>query len=140
MKRMLMAAFALLLAVAVAAAAYVYLYGGPRVKCELAAFAEQIAGCTPFEQAYYVPMSGGTMKRTVHGPTGETCRVSFATLGPQTLDCAFDTADLPDLARALVAQGEAVDAYGYADLRVSTSDPDPLTRLMNSDACRLTGG
>ncbi len=140
MKRILRALIALMAIAAVGVAAYVYQFGGPRVKRDLAAFAGPVTSCTPFDQDYYVPMARITMNRTVVGPEDDLCRVTFDTMGPQKLDCAFAAEDLPGLAEALVAQGDQVDIFGYADLHVSTSDPDPLTRMMNSDACEVTGG
>ena len=78
-----------------------------------------------------------TMRRAVHGAEGEDCRIDLDAPGPQKIECSVPGADLPGVADALVAQGDAVNLFGNADLRVSTSDPDPLAQLLNSEACQV---
>lgn len=121
-------------------AVYLYQYGAWRVKRDLAVFSEHVITCTPFDQHYYAPMIGDTMNRSVVGPRGDLCQITFDALGAQEIDCAVAETALPELAEALLDQGRSVDIFGYADLRISTSNPDPLTRLMNGDACRVSGG
>ena len=112
-----------------------YFAGPMSHKRDMRAFAASVEQCEPMEADIYMPISGLSMAHTVDGMSENRCHVRIETLGPHEIQCAFSVEDLPVIAQGFVDLADQVDIFGGADIRISTSNPDPLTQALNSEAC-----
>ena len=112
-----------------------YLAGPMKHQRDMQAFAASVEQCEPIVAEIYMPISGLSMAHTVDGMRDNRCQVRIETLGNHEIQCAFPVEDLPVIAQGFVDLANQVDIFGGTEFRVSTSDPDPLTQALNSEAC-----
>ncbi len=115
-------------------------FGPMRWKRDIRTFADVISTCTPYDQTYLNALTGDPMDQSVVGETDGLCEVRMATLGPEVLVCKLDAETRPVFAEGFGAQADNISFFGSIKFRYSSSDPDPLTQIMNSEACVTEGG
>ncbi len=127
-----------LVVVCIAVAAWLtwnYLDGPLKVKRDMHAFAASLEQCETFSRDLKTIARGVTVNYAIDGIREDRCHVRMETLGPHVLNCAFAVEDLPVIAQGFHANADALDMFGGMTFKYSSSDPDPLTRALNSDAC-----
>ncbi len=139
MRRLLYWLIGAAVVVAIAISGYGWQFGGPRVKREAEAYARAVDTCTPFEQDYYVPIGRTTLTRAVEGPDGSVCAIMMASVGAaDAIRCRLDDAQRQVLSAWLRETAAATDFFASrVTISYSSTDPDPMTVLLNSDACTL---
>lgn len=127
---------ALVVVAIVAFFAWNYFAGPLKMRRDMHAFADSVARCEPFSQAIESPVDGGgRLHRSVEGLRDGRCHVRMETLGPHVLRCAFAPEDLPAIGQGFAELARQVGVFGGMRFQYSSSDPDPLARALNSDAC-----
>lgn len=111
------------------------LAGPLKYKRDINAFAASLGKCMNFSRAIRMPVGGPKLDYAVEGLRNNRCSVRIETLGPHVLHCAFPAEAVPGIAQAFADAAENVGIFGATDIRISTSNPDPLTRALNSDSC-----
>lgn len=106
-----------------------YLFGPIAYKRHMHAFADSLQTCEAFSRP--IAKQNHAIEKLADG----RCSVRMETLGPEEIHCAFTASDLPDLAKGFAGMADVVDMFGGTRLVISTSNPDRLTQLLNSDAC-----
>ena len=112
-----------------------YLAGPLKYRRSMQSFAASLEQCEPMAASIYMPISRQSAAHTIDGPSEGRCKVRIETLGPEELRCQFPLEDLPAIAAAFVDSANKLDLFGNTSLEVSTSNPDPLARALNSEAC-----
>ena len=113
-----------------------YLAGPLKYQRDMHAFAENLATCETYSADIYMPLSGAALNHAIDGLQEDgSCHVRIEALGAHEVRCAFATSDLPELSRAFADFADALDMFGGTSFQISTSNPDPLSRALNSDAC-----
>jgi hypothetical protein len=113
----------------VAFVAWNFLFGPLRYQRDVRAFAASLETCEPFSQ----PIA--KLQHTIDKLDDGRCTLRMATLGPHEIRCTLSAEDLPVIAQGFADLADRVDMFGGTELLISTSDPDPLTQMLNSDAC-----
>ena len=112
-----------------------YLAGPLKYRRDMQSFADNVASCEPGTTAIKSIRGGLVLDHTVEGRRGERCHVRIEAIGNHVVQCAFPTDQLDILAKGFENMAQEVGIFGGTNLRVSTSNPDPLTEALNSDAC-----
>lgn len=112
-----------------------YFAGPLKYRRDINAFADHLVDCAATSHSIYMPISGATLEHAIDGLHGDKCHVRIETLGPHEIQCAFATGDLVGISNAFADLAQDVGVFGGTTLQVSTSNPDPLTEALNSDAC-----
>ena len=111
-------------------------FAGPlKIRRDMHTFAASLEGCEAFTRAIKAPLGGPPLQHVIDGLHNGRCRVQMDTLGPHELRCEFAVADLPAIAQGFADNADSLGIFGGMDVRISTSNPDPLTRALNSEAC-----
>lgn len=127
--------FAVVVVAVIAFFTWNYFAGPLKYKRDMQAFAGSVEQCEVFSQPIYMSVAGTSLVHAVDGPSEDNCLVRMETHGPHEIHCAFPKADLPGIARGFRDMADAVDMFGGYSFQYSSSDPDPLTSALNSDAC-----
>ncbi len=112
-----------------------YLAGPLKHRRDIRSFADSVNDCETSTHDIFMSVSGQTLEYTVDGMNDGLCGVRLGTPGPHVIRCAFQTEDLPKIAQAFADTADDIGLFGGVTVRVSTSNPDPLTQALNSDAC-----
>ena len=112
-----------------------YLAGPLKHRRDMHSFADSVAQCETSTHDIWMSVSGQTLEYVVDGPMAGRCGVRLGTSGPDVIRCAFPNEDLPNIAQGFVDMADAVGIFGGYSVQISTSNPDPLTEALNSDAC-----
>ncbi|MDJ0699184.1 MAG: hypothetical protein QNJ07_04960 [Woeseiaceae bacterium] len=112
-----------------------YLAGPLKHRRDIHSFADSVGDCATSKHDIWMSVSGQTLKYTVNGMNDGRCGVRLETPGPHVIRCAFRTEDLPKIAQGFAGTADDIGILGGVTVRVSTSNPDPLTQALNSDAC-----
>ena len=112
-----------------------YLAGPLKHRRDIQSFADSVDQCKTSTHDIFMSVSGQTLQYTIDGPNGDRCGVRMETPGPHVIRCEFETGDLPKIAQAFADTADAIGIFGGVTVQVSTSNPDPLTQALNSDAC-----
>lgn len=115
-----------------------YLAGPLKYRSDMRSFADSVAQCEAGTHDIWMSVSRQSLEYAVDGLADSRCVVRLGTPGPQFLRCAFRTEDLPKIAQGFAKMADDVGIFGGVNLQVSTSNPDPLTEALNSDACTTT--
>lgn len=105
---------------------------------DIRSFADSVGHCEMSAHDIYMSVSGQTLVYAVDGLKDGRCGVRLETPGPHVIRCAFQTEDLPKIAQGFADTADDIGLFGGVTVRVSTSNPDPLTQALNSDACTTT--
>ena len=115
-----------------------YLAGPLKMRRDMQAFADSLAQCETISQTVKVPRTDATIERSVDGLRDGRCYMRMETLGPHVMHCAFPEQDLPAMAQGFADMVDQIGIFGGFHYTYSSSNPDPLTEAMNSDACTTT--
>lgn len=126
-----------LVVVAVATVFFTWNYfAGPlKYRRDMQSFADLIENCEPGSLPIKSVIGGMVLDHSVGGRRNGGCEVTIETIGPHVMHCTFPVEQLAMLAKGFSDMGQAVGIFGGTSLRVSTSNPDPFTDALNSDAC-----
>lgn len=83
-------------------------------------------------------VAGESYLHTVAAASDERCDMTMESYGPQLTTCSFATDELPELAQGFRDLADAVDMFGGYTFEYDSSNPDPLTAALNSEACKTT--
>ncbi len=109
---------------------------GPlKYKRDMHGFAGSLGECAPSIWPVRMFQTGMTQDHIVDGLSDGKCNVRIETMGPHVLHCAFDEKSLPEVSRGFADLADQVSMFGGYTVQISTSNPDPLTEALNSDAC-----
>ncbi|MDJ0759461.1 MAG: hypothetical protein QNJ19_08675 [Woeseiaceae bacterium] len=112
-----------------------YFAGPLKYRRDMQSFADLVENCEAGSLAINAGIGGGALEHTVEGRRDDRCAVRMDITGPYVIRCAFPVEQLSVLAQGFSDLGKAVGIFGGATIRISTSNPDPLTKALNSDAC-----
>lgn len=126
-----------LLALLMAGGYAVYRFGGLKTRLEMTAFAAALDDCTPTEQRFREPFSGQTMTRTIAAAEDGSCAVRLETFGPQWIACTLPEDERRDFAEGFRTQARNIGFFGGMRVQISTSNPDPMTVVLNGPFCSV---
>lgn len=115
--------------------AWNYFAGPLRHQREMHAFADKLEGCEVFSEPVFTYVSKSSLEYRIDGPENGRCAVRMETAGPHEIRCAFALADLPVIANGFRDLADSVDMFGGYTYQFDSSNPDPLTKALNSNAC-----
>lgn len=115
--------------------AWNYFAGPLKHRRDMQSFADSVARCEKSTHDIWMSVGGYSLEYAVDGPMAGRCGVRLGTPGPHVVRCAFLHEDLPKIAQGFADMADAVGIFGGYSARISTSNPDPLTQALNSDAC-----
>ena len=128
--------FVVVVTVAVAAFfVWNYLAGPLKYRRDMQTFADLVENCDSGSLPIRSVIGGMVAEHTVVGRRDGRCALRIETMGPHVLHCSFPSDQLGVLAKGFSDMGQAVGIFGGTNIRISTSNPDPLTEALNSDAC-----
>lgn len=112
-----------------------YFAGPLRYQREMHAFADALEACEAFSAPVFMYVGGQSLQHSVDGAENGKCGMRMQTPGPIDVHCAFAIDQLPLMAQGFRNLADAVDIFGDYEFRYDSSNPDPLTEALNSDAC-----
>lgn len=115
--------------------AWNYFAGPMKHRRDMHSFADSVARCETSTHDIWMSVGGQTLEYAVEGMKDGRCGIRLQTHGPHVVRCAFRNEDLPKIAQGFADLADAVGIFGGYSVRISTSNPDPLTQALNSDAC-----
>ena len=115
--------------------AWNYLAGPLKERRDTRAFGQNLLTCTPYSQPLRKLSRDDNRTHDIVGEVGGLCSVRFATLGPEKIQCEFAPDMLDEIGTAYIASADDIGLTGGMNMRYSSSNPDPLTRALNSGAC-----
>lgn len=113
-----------------------YLAGPLKERRETRTFGQSLTTCTPYSQRLRKLNRDDHRTHDIDGEVDGTCMVRFATLGPDKIVCAFAPDMLEEIGTAYTASADDIGLFGGTRFQYSSSNPDPLTRALNSGACK----
>ncbi|KMW58552.1 hypothetical protein AIOL_003529 [Candidatus Rhodobacter oscarellae] len=117
---------------------FAYFFGGVQTKLEYRSFAKHLETCAPLHQDLHdLFRTGMSVDREIYGAADGACRIRIGAYDGNDLLCSFAMGQAPRLAEAFRDQAKMIGLFGGYEMRISTSDPDPLTQLYNSPQCAL---
>lgn len=125
----------LVVAAALAWLAWNYFAGPLRYKREMHAFADSLEVCEAFSETVFMYLGNQSLLHTVEGASEQKCGMRMETPGPDVVSCSFALSDLPAIAQGFRDLANSVDMFGAYTYQYDSSDPDPLTQALNSEAC-----
>lgn len=115
-----------------------YFAGPMKHRRDMHAFADSIRQCEASTHDIWMSVSGQTLEYTVDGQHDGLCGVRLETSGPHVVHCRFEPEDLPKISQAFDDMADSIGLFGGYTVRISTSDPDPLSQALNSSACNTS--
>lgn len=112
-----------------------YLAGPLKHRRDTRSFADSVGRCETSTHDIYMSVSGQTLEYAIDGLKDGRCGVRLETPGPHVIRCAFRTEDLLKIAQGFADTADDIGLFGGATVRISTSNPDPMTEALNSEAC-----
>lgn len=115
-----------------------YFAGPLKHRRDMHAFADSVRQCEASTHDIWMSVSGQTLEYAVGGRHDGACSVRLETSGPHVVHCRFASEDLPKISQGFDDMADAIGLFGGYTVRISSSDPDPLTQALSSSACNTT--
>ena len=115
--------------------AWSYLAGPLKERRDTRAFGQNLTSCTPYTQRLRKLSRDDNRTHDIDGEIDGKCLVRFASLGADRIHCAFAPDVLEEIGVAYAESADDIGLFGGMRVHYSSSNPDPFTRALNSDAC-----
>lgn len=115
-----------------------YFAGPLKHRRDMHAFADSVSRCEASTHDIWMSVTGQTLVYAVDGQQDGLCNVRLETSGPHVVHCEFPPEDLARISQGFDDMADNIGLFGGYTVRISTSDPDPLSQALNSSACNTT--